>query len=357
MDCDEVLAPVETLSERVSDEDNAMNSGSRWLSLEACVNRLVEQYDALLSYFRSTDDKQAVVKRVKNVLEKPLTKAYLLFLSVSLPIINNFNKSMQQQSPVHMLHQELEGLIRKLMLRFMQVRCVTDTADVTAIDIDDTEKYLPLEEIFIGSHTMQYIEDEVSISSSDVHSFRETCLAWWHMAVREAIKRLPLGHSLLCNVHWLQPGLQQYDLMSKVLVVAECLPQVVKLNEKPSLQEEYMDYCMLPLPVSIKTEEAVDKFWHAVSEIQDISGQKRYPILTKLAKAVLIIPHGNADTERLFSHVGLNKTKHRNCLGLPALNALLSVQFNIPEPCYNYKPSQGLLKQCKNAVAEAQQSC
>ena len=29
-----------------------------------------------------------------------------------------------------MLHQELEGLIRKLMLRFMQVRCVTDTADV-----------------------------------------------------------------------------------------------------------------------------------------------------------------------------------------------------------------------------------
>ena len=170
------------------------------------------------------------------------------------------------------------------------------------------------------------------------------------MAVRKAIKRLPLGHSLLCNVHWLQ----QYDLMSKVLAVAECLPQVVKLNEKPSLQE-YMDYCMLPLPVSIKTEKAVDKFWHAVSEIQDISGPKRYPILTKLAKA--IIPHGNANNKRLFSHVGLNKTKHRNCIGLPALNALLSVQFNISEPCYNYKPSQGLLKRCKNAVAEAQQSC
>ena len=37
---------------------------TRWLSLEACVNRLIEQYEALLSYFRSTEDKQAVVRRV-----------------------------------------------------------------------------------------------------------------------------------------------------------------------------------------------------------------------------------------------------------------------------------------------------
>ena len=33
----------------------------------------------------------------------------------------------------------------------------------------------------------------------------------------------------------------------------------------------------------------------------------RYPLLTKLAKAVLIVPHGNADIERMFSHMGLNK--------------------------------------------------
>ena len=31
--------------------------------------------------------------------------------------------------------------------------------------------------------------------------------------------------------------------------------------------------------------------------------------MTRLAKALLVIPHGNADTERLFSHLGLNKTK------------------------------------------------
>ena len=85
---------------------------TRWFSLEACVNHLIEQYEALLSYFRITEDKQAVVRRVKIVLEKPLTKAYLLFLYSALPIVNNFNRYMQQQSPIlHVLYQELDGLI------------------------------------------------------------------------------------------------------------------------------------------------------------------------------------------------------------------------------------------------------
>ena len=70
---------------------------TRWLSLEAYVNRLIEQYEALLSYFQSTEDKQAIVRRVKIAIEKPLTNAYLLFLCSALPIVNNFNRYMQQQ--------------------------------------------------------------------------------------------------------------------------------------------------------------------------------------------------------------------------------------------------------------------
>ena len=82
---------------------------TRWLSLEACVNRLIEQYEALLSYFRRTENKHAVVRRVKFVLEKPQTKAYLLFLCSALPIVNNFNRYMQQQSPI--LHVPTKSLM------------------------------------------------------------------------------------------------------------------------------------------------------------------------------------------------------------------------------------------------------
>ena len=116
---------------------------TRWLSLEACVNRLIEQYEAILSYFRSTEDRQAVVRRVRAVLEKPLTKAYLLFLSSPLPIINNFNKLMQRESPlVHILQQQLDGLVRKLLLRFMKPDHVCASPSVVQVDISN--EYYPL---------------------------------------------------------------------------------------------------------------------------------------------------------------------------------------------------------------------
>ena len=76
---------------------------TRWLSLEACVNRLNEQYPALLSYFRSTEDRQAVVRRVKAALETPLTQAYFGFSPVLCQLliisINSCNKNL----PFYML--------------------------------------------------------------------------------------------------------------------------------------------------------------------------------------------------------------------------------------------------------------
>ena len=66
----------------------------------------------------------------------------------------------------------------------------------------------------------------------------------------------------------------------------------------------------------------------------------------KLGKAILVIHHGNATTKRLFSHVGLNKVKHRNILGISTLNSLLTVQFSVLK-CYEFKPNTELLKMCK----------
>ena len=113
-------------------------------------------------------------------------------------------------------------------------------------------------------------------------------------------------------------------MAGRVLAAAECVPQVVPIGDKPSLQEEFMDFCTSPLPPKVTAIREVDKYWHAISQIKDCLETEYRSTLAKLAKAILVIPHGNADTERLFSHIDLNKTKHRNRLGISTLNSLNS---------------------------------
>ena len=111
-------------------------------------------------------------------------------------------------------------------------------------------------------------------------------------------------------------------MAGQVLAAAECAPQVVQVGEKPSLQE--------PLPPQVTAITEVDKYWHAISQIKDcLETEYRYSTLAKLAtNAILVTPHGNADTERLFTYIDLIKTKHRNRQA--TLNSLLTVQFKVP---------------------------
>ena len=80
---------------------------TRWLSLQACVNRILEQYAPLLSYFDSIEDSRipdekakVKAKKMRDQLKKPITKAYLLFLSNVLCSVNKFNILFQSSSSI-----------------------------------------------------------------------------------------------------------------------------------------------------------------------------------------------------------------------------------------------------------------
>ena len=107
---------------------------TRWLSLEMCVNRLLEQYDALLSFFRSSEERLISIQRITSSLEKPLTKLYLMFLSNALQVINAFNK--QGEAPtVHFLLREVHAFVKKLFLRFPSVIQETQLSQIKVFNI------------------------------------------------------------------------------------------------------------------------------------------------------------------------------------------------------------------------------
>ena len=112
----------------------------------------------------------------------------------------------------------------------MNAEYVCAISDVSEVNLDDAEYYLPLEEVHIGQSMMLYLEDNDDITSACLRAFRQTIQAWWVAAFKGAVKRLLLNNKLLTNLKWLQPGLQQYSNFDQVLAAPDCLSQVISVE-------------------------------------------------------------------------------------------------------------------------------
>ena len=81
------------------------------------------------------------------------------------------------------------------------------------------------------------------------------------------------------------------------------------------------------------------------------SGTFKFPKLFKVAQIVLSMPHSNADAERTFSLIGLNKTDTRNRLSLEGtLSSIMTMKMSSLEPCFRYEPPAEVVKQAKTAT-------
>ena len=203
--------------------------------------------------------------------------------------------------------------------------------------------------MFIGEKAQRYLSD-CDLTTSEVKSFKSTCQKFWITGAAYAMNKLPVSNDLLDSIGWILPFSNEYGNADKVVSAARLLPQVVKESDMAALNEEYMDYCTSELPFP-KQAIAVDEYWFKVGTVTDIAGDVKYPLLSRLAKSILIIPHGNADIERMFSKVGLNKTKLRNGLSIDTLSALLCLQVNVNQVCYKFSATKEMIDKCRNAVS------
>ena len=89
----------------------------------------------------------------------------------------------------------------------------------------------------------------------------------------------------------------------------------------------------------------MDSTWNFILNITDESGIKNFNSLTKLALLVLLIPHNNTYTERVFSIIRKNQTEFCPNLSTDTLSALLI------EKCKSISDEE---KCCKKTFTEDQ---
>ena len=96
-----------------------------------------------------------------------------------------------------------------------------------------------------------------------------------------------------------------------------------------------------------------DILWHELQKVEDVNGKEKFGLMAKVAKLVLILPHSNADEERVFSIVRKNKTACRANLSLATtLPSILQCKLNALShmKCYEYNPTHQVLRNAKQAT-------
>ena len=78
-----------------------------------------------------------------------------------------------------------------------------------------------------------------------------------------------------------------------------------------------------------KQKTKTELFWNEVKQFKDASGNNSFNALFECAESALILPHLNADIERVFSAMNYIKSKLRNKMKLPLLNAILTIKFGL----------------------------
>ena len=111
--------------------------------------------------------------------------------------------------------------------------------------------------------------------------------------------------------------------------------------------------------LSVTIETPLLEFWSAVAKLK--SGDEQvFPHLTRLASVLLCLPISNATVERLFSIMGVVKTKLRNSLAISMVDGVLATRYGIKqqgETCANISILPGMTQQFDQNTYDHVRAC
>jgi len=158
-------------------------------------------------------------------------------------------------------------------------------------------------------------------------------------ATSKMLKLFPLTDPVLRIAPILLPKNRDQFTLTDVVEAARKFP-VLKLDAT-QLELEWLDY--LVMDVEARFEKNPELFWGHKSE--DV-----LPLLTKLMRCLMALPHSNASSERMFSMLKKIHTEQRPSLSHAVITSLMSVKVNLDTCCYNTKFDAKALKSIKKAA-------
>ena len=317
---------------------------TRWLSIAPCVDRILSQYVELKLHFQIAQDeeKNFTAKLLYEMYEAPENKLYLIFLRPILTELNRVNKLFQLDngSPLKLI-EELMNLYLWIMDRILRPLAVKTWDAILACDIDCQANYRPIGAINFGVEFAIELSEHNLENSPLALTVKHRCCNYLEELLSEMRKRLPENVKKLQSLASLSPSVvlgPQKPQFCELPFLLFCTTNVSALE---------LQWSKLHLLSWKNTSDAqTEQFWSEVLFYTDAAGDCPLEDIAKFALTVLSLPFSNAAVERSFSQMALIKTKLRNRMQQPLLEAILHVRAYMSRHhicCSAFKPSKDML--------------
>lgn len=292
------------------------NCATRWLSVLPAVKRILENWDALNTYFEKVAkvENLHVVNNILAKLQDPQTRIYLDFMNTMLPYFQRLTLIFQREDPeIHNLFQEVSGVFRQIA----DFRCVS--SEISNLnEVLAPGNLLPHENVYLG------LEAEIkvnSLQSEEIkNDIRRRCLNFHVAAIKGIIKRFNFNDTFLATLSMLDPF--KIESCTSIAPLIKLHQTLLTSDELQLIDQEWRDMKKHIHSVPDEVKKDAFKFWVKMSEIK-FGNIFRFENLCRIVFDLFSLPHSSAMVERIFSQMNLNKTKQRNALQEATLESIL----------------------------------
>lgn len=329
---------------------------TRWLSLEKCVKRTLQQWPALQSYFASHKDVERAGGRVKKIAEllgNPEVKLYFLFLDFILTPLNEFNTLFQSdRCLMGCLKSEMDRLLRKFLAKFIKVSFIKENnADLTQLPFCSDEAQLPDDLIAVGMSARSYLaEEEENIPIATPSRFFLYVRKFYQAVVLKMMKKFPFKDTIIQDLGIIDPRNRGNVTAETALNLAKRF-KILDDEDLDALGDECHDLCVSPdddLPSF--EDQNINRFWLDMSRMKLANDQLRFPKLCSIITVAMTIPNSNAECERVFSHLKKIQTSFRSELSNDTISSILATKLNNNKSCFESIPEKTTLRKAKLAT-------
>ncbi|XP_050505697.1 uncharacterized protein LOC126883968 [Diabrotica virgifera virgifera] len=326
---------------------------TRWLSLKAVVDRVLEQYEPLRAYFKESvsEDPSHVTETMLETLNHPLTEVYLKFMSYVLELMTDFNILFQSEKPLlYRVKPETENLLKILCSNYMNIVHIKKCAEILKIVHDNPDNFLPLEQIYIGISafdSLQHLrsDKDTNLEQADFDNFFKSILSFYIELVANIKDRFKFEDRVFTTLELLDPKVAQSFQTKSLKNILDRFPVLNNFVNAQSLDNEWRKHALLDFDsLDINSNTECDIYWSQIFKLKNEANISLFPNLKKVFSLLFVLPFSNAAVERVFSNLFNIKTDKRNLLDTSTIRALLATKDGIGNTgCVKFTPSKKML--------------